>query len=70
MATVRAIRETGRLINANVLMDAGTLEAIDEAAAAHGLTRSAFIARRRWRRFGVAVDPAGAATTVEAVAET
>jgi hypothetical protein len=25
---------------------------------------------RRWRRSGVAVDPAGAATTVEAVAET
>ena len=41
---MRAIRETGRLIEADVSLDAGTLRAIDEAAAAHGLTRSAFTA--------------------------
>ena len=36
--------EKARPAKANVSMDAGMLEAIDEEAAAHGLTRSAFIA--------------------------
>jgi predicted RNase H-like HicB family nuclease len=41
---VPVVRDTGRPAKANVSMDAGTLQAIDEEAAAHGLTRSAFIA--------------------------
>jgi metal-responsive CopG/Arc/MetJ family transcriptional regulator len=31
-------------VRANISLDAGTLEALDEAARAHGLSRSAFIA--------------------------
>jgi predicted RNase H-like HicB family nuclease len=42
--TVPIIRESGRAAKANISMDAGTLAAIDDAAEAHGLTRSAFIA--------------------------
>ena len=38
------VRDTGQSAKANVSMDVGTLQAIDEEAAAHGLTRSAFIA--------------------------
>ena len=38
------VPDAGRSAKANVWMDAGTLQAIDEEAAAHGLTRSAFIA--------------------------
>jgi predicted RNase H-like HicB family nuclease len=41
---VPVVRDTGRPAKANVSMDAGTLQAIDEEAAAHGLTRSAFMA--------------------------
>lgn len=41
---IPVVRDTGRPAKANVSMDAGTLQAIDEEAAAHGLTRSAFIA--------------------------
>jgi predicted RNase H-like HicB family nuclease len=41
---VPLVRDAGRPTKANVSMDAGTLQAIDEEAAAHGLTRSAFIA--------------------------
>lgn len=41
---VPVIREAGRPVKANISLDAGLLEAIDEAAQAHGLTRSAFLA--------------------------
>jgi predicted RNase H-like HicB family nuclease len=38
------LRDSGRSVRANLSLDAGLLEAIDEAARARGLTRSAFIA--------------------------
>src|SRR5215831_14207026 len=41
---VPVVRDAGRSAKANVWMEACTLQAIDEEAAAHGLTRSAFIA--------------------------
>jgi hypothetical protein len=41
---VPLMRDTGRPTKANVSIDSGTLAAIDEEAAARGLTRSAFIA--------------------------
>jgi predicted RNase H-like HicB family nuclease len=44
IAMVPVLRDAGRPAKANLSLDAGLLEAIDEAAAAHGLTRSAFIA--------------------------
>ena len=43
LAIVPLVRETGRAVKANLSLDAGLLEAIDEAAEARGLTRSAFI---------------------------
>ena len=44
LAVVPLILDSGRAVRANVSFDAGLLGAIDEAAAARGLTRSAFIA--------------------------
>jgi predicted RNase H-like HicB family nuclease len=44
LAVVPVLFESGRSVRANVSLDAGTLQAIDAEAAAHGLTRSAFIA--------------------------
>ena len=44
VARVPLLRDSGRSARANLSLDAGLLEAIDEAADAHGLTRSAFIA--------------------------
>jgi len=41
---VPLIRETGRPAKANLSIDEGLLASIDEAAAARGMTRSAFIA--------------------------
>ena len=41
---VPVLRDAGRPVKANLSLDAGLLEAIDAAAEAHGLTRSAFIA--------------------------
>jgi predicted RNase H-like HicB family nuclease len=41
---IPVLRDSGRSVRANLSLDAGLLEAIDEAADAHGLTRSAFIA--------------------------
>lgn len=43
LAIVPLVMETGRAVKANLSLDAGLLEAIDEAAEARGLTRSAFI---------------------------
>jgi predicted RNase H-like HicB family nuclease len=42
-AMVPLIREKGRPVKANLSIDAGLLEAIDDAAAKVGLTRSAFL---------------------------
>jgi predicted RNase H-like HicB family nuclease len=44
LVLIPVLRDTGRAVKANVSLDAGTLEAIDDAAKVHGLTRSAFIA--------------------------
>lgn len=44
LVIVPLIVETGRPARANLSLDAGLLAAIDEAATAHGLTRSAFLA--------------------------
>jgi predicted RNase H-like HicB family nuclease len=44
LAVVPLVMEIGRPVKANLSLDAGLLTAIDEAAAARGLTRSAFIA--------------------------
>ncbi len=38
------VLDSGRTVRANLTMDAGLLDAIDEAAALRGVTRSAFIA--------------------------
>ena len=44
LAIVPLVIETGRPVKANLSLDAGLLWAIDEAAKARGLTRSAFLA--------------------------
>lgn len=44
IATVPLLRESGKPVRANVSLDAGLLETIDEAAGRLGLTRSAFLA--------------------------
>jgi predicted RNase H-like HicB family nuclease len=44
LAIVPLVRDAGRPVKANLSLDAGLLAAIDEAAAARGLTRSAFLA--------------------------
>ena len=41
---VPLVLDSGRSVKANISLDAGLLEAIDEAAALCGLTRSAFLA--------------------------
>ena len=43
LAIVPLVMETGRPVKANLSLDAGLLAAIDEAAAARGVTRSAFL---------------------------
>jgi predicted RNase H-like HicB family nuclease len=44
LALISVVLDSGRPAKANLSLDAGLLEAIDEAAAAKGLTRSAFLA--------------------------
>ena len=44
IVAVPRIRETGRLVRANISLDRGMLDAIDKAAAERSLTRSAFLA--------------------------
>jgi len=44
LAIVPLLLDAGRPVRANLSLDAGLLDAIDEAAKAHGLTRSAFLA--------------------------
>ncbi len=44
LSIVPVVLDSGRAKTANLSLDAGLLEAIDEAADAKGLTRSAFIA--------------------------
>jgi len=43
LASVPLIVDTGRTVRINLSLDAGTVTAIDEAASARGLTRSAFL---------------------------
>jgi hypothetical protein len=45
LVVVPLILETGRSVRANLSLDSGLLRAIDDAAAARGLTRSAFMAK-------------------------
>lgn len=44
LAYVPLVLDTGRPVKANLSLDAGLLDAIDEAAERRGLTRSAFLA--------------------------
>jgi predicted RNase H-like HicB family nuclease len=44
LAYVPLVLDAGRPVKANLSLDAGLLDAIDEAAERHGLTRSAFLA--------------------------
>ena len=44
LAIVPLLLDAGRAVRANLSLDAGLLDAIDDAAKAHGLTRSAFLA--------------------------
>jgi predicted RNase H-like HicB family nuclease len=44
LGMVPLVLDAGRAVRANLSLDAGLLDAIDEAAKAHGLTRSAFLA--------------------------
>ena len=44
LASVPLIVDAGRTVRINLSLDAGTVAAIDEAANARGLTRSAFLA--------------------------
>ncbi len=44
LAYVPLVRDAGRPVKANLSLDAGLLDAIDEAAERRGLTRSAFLA--------------------------
>lgn len=44
LVRVPLIEDDSRVVRANVTFEAGTLKAIDEAAAKRGLTRSAFLA--------------------------
>ena len=52
LMVVPLVRDVGRAAKANVSMDVGMLEAIDEEASARGLTRSAF-----HRQCGAGEDP-------------
>lgn len=44
LATVPLVRDRGRSVRVNISMESGLLEAVDSAARARGMTRSAFIA--------------------------
>src|SRR5450759_5203092 len=44
LSIVPLLLDAGRAVRASLSLDAGLLDAIDEAAKAHGLTRSAFLA--------------------------
>ncbi|HEY4942814.1 MAG TPA: type II toxin-antitoxin system HicB family antitoxin [Rhizomicrobium sp.] len=44
LAVVQLVLDSGRPAKANLSLDSGLLNAIDEAAAARGLTRSSFLA--------------------------
>jgi predicted RNase H-like HicB family nuclease len=49
---VPVLRDSGRAAKANISLDAGILQAIDEAAKAHGLSRSAFISSAAREKIG------------------
>jgi hypothetical protein len=44
LVAVPLLLDNGRTVHANLSLDAGLLDAIDEAAGKRGLTRSAFLA--------------------------
>ncbi len=44
LATIPLVLETGRAVRANISLDKGLLNSIDEAANHQGITRSAFLA--------------------------
>jgi hypothetical protein len=44
VAAVPLLVDAGRTVRINISLDAGLVDAIDEAAAARGVTRSAFLA--------------------------
>lgn len=46
------VREAGKMVRANISLDAGVLEAIDEAVGQSGLTRSSFIAAAAREKIG------------------
>jgi predicted RNase H-like HicB family nuclease len=50
LAIVPLLLDAGRPVRANLSLDAGLLDAINEAAKAHGLTRSAFLASAAWEK--------------------
>jgi hypothetical protein len=54
LAIVPLLLDSGRAVRANRSLGAGLLDAIDEAAKAHGLTRSAFLASAA--RIGLSAD--------------
>lgn len=75
---VQVILDRGRSVRANISLDAGILDAIDEAASARGLTRSSFLAsaaieklsqqatrRSTTRREMISRDGAAAASEVQ-----
>jgi hypothetical protein len=44
IATIPLLKLSGKLAKANISLDAGLLETIDEEATRRGMTRSAFLA--------------------------
>ncbi len=44
LTTIPLLRESGKLVRANISLDAGLLESIDQVADGMGLTRSGFLA--------------------------
>jgi hypothetical protein len=59
LAIVPLLLDAGRPVRANLSLDAGLLDAIDEAAKAHGLTRSAFLASAAREKIEGRVAPQG-----------
>ena len=62
LAIVPLVMETGRPVKANLSLDAGLLAAIDDAAAARGVTRSAFLLSAAAKRFALKGRPRGPGT--------
>ena len=58
LTIVPLILEGGKPAKASISLDARTLAAIDEGAAAHGLTRSAFMASAALEKIRRGLEPA------------